>query len=70
MEVWIISGAVVISSIVISIPLWIVASTLGGVGDHLFKVVNMLSGIFMKLEHIKFELFSISSHLAKKNKEE
>jgi hypothetical protein len=67
---WIIAGAIVIGSIAVSIPIWIVAMKLDDVGDYLFKIANMLSGIFMKLEHIKFELFSISSKLEKKNKEE
>jgi hypothetical protein len=67
--IWIVV-AIVVGSIAISIPIWVVALRLSDVRDYLFKIANMLSGIFMKLEHIKFELFSISSHLAKKNKGE
>jgi hypothetical protein len=65
--IWIVAVAVVVGSIAISIPIWVVALRLSDVVDYLFKIANMLSGIFMKLEHIKFELFSISSHLSKKN---
>jgi hypothetical protein len=63
----VVAVSVLLGVTLLSIPIWVIASQLKDAKDHLFKVANMLSGIFMKLEHIKFELFSISSKLEKKN---
>jgi hypothetical protein len=65
----IIAGAIVIGSLAVSITIWMISLRLVVVCDHLYKIVNMLSGIFMKLEHIKFELFSISSKLSQEKSE-